>query len=438
MEKLWEFYENLNEIVYVSDLDNYELIYMNRRAREIYEVNAMEEIKGKKCYEVLQGCQKPCAMCNNKRLKAGCFVETTHYNPALGRMYGLKDTMIEGDGRRYRLELAFDMGNPEQKITIKEAEFDSEALINEGMRISLSVSDPGQSIEILLEYLGQSLSSERVYIFEEKSKGIYANTYEWCASGVVPQKEMLQNVPFEVVKLWYQRFRNRENIIIPDVESIREKDPAVYEYLVPQNIQSLIVNPLMNEGQIIGFFGVDNPPSELLTHISGTFQTISYFIASLLKRRKLVKHLEELSFYDQLTQLGNRHAMHSYILTMQDGQSIGILYCDVMGLKKVNDAEGHQAGDNLLIRASECLKREFKDYDLFRIGGDEFLVLCAGIAQKELLEKVEELKKDMKEKKALMAIGCVWRSDSREDMDQLLAEADDRMYEDKRGYYMKN
>lgn len=438
MERLYEFYENLNEVVYVSDVDSYELVYMNCRAREIYDVKSMEEIRGKKCYEVLQGCLKPCAMCSNKKLKAGRFLEYTHYNPALGRMYALKDTMIEKDGKRYRFELAVDMGSPEQKIIIKEEEFDSEALINEGMRISLSAPAPDQSIEILLEYLGQSLNSERVYIFEEKSKEIYTNSYEWCANGVVPQKEMLQNVPFEVVKLWHQRFRNRENVIIQDVESIREEDPAVYEYLVPQDIQSLIVNPLMDEGQIIGFFGVDNPPPELLAHISGTFQIISHFITSLLKRRNLVKHLEQLSFYDQLTQLGNRHAMHSYILRMNTEQSIGILYCDVMGLKKVNDIKGHQAGDDLLLRAGQCLKKEFSDYALFRIGGDEFLVLCEGISKAELVERMETLKKDMKEKKALMAIGCVWRPDGSEDMDKLLAEADDRMYEDKRAYYIKN
>lgn len=436
MEKLWEFYENLNEIVYVSDLDNYELIYMNRRAREIFEINTTEEIRGKKCYEVLQGCRKPCAMCNNQRLKKGYFLETSHYNPALGRMYSLKDTMIEGDGRRYRLEIAFDMGNPEQKIIIREDEFDSEALINEGMRAAMAAARPEQSIEILLEYLGQSLNSERVYIFEEKSKETYTNTYEWCANGVVPQKEMLQEVPFEVVKLWFQRFRNRESIIIKDVEDVRESDPAVYAYLIPQDIHSLIVNPIVDEGRIIGFFGVDNPPGELLGHISGTFQIISYFITSLLKRRNLVKHLEELSFYDQLTQLGNRHAMHSYILKMKAEQSIGILYCDLMGLKKVNDMEGHQAGDDLLICAAGCLQREFSDYDLFRIGGDEFLVLCAGISEEELLRKAENLKKDMKEKKALMAIGIVWRADGSENMDQLLAEADNRMYEDKRAYYM--
>lgn len=65
MTKIWEFFENLNESVYVSDIDSYELVYMNKKAMERYGFSSAEEYYGQKCYEVLQGCLSPCAMCNN-------------------------------------------------------------------------------------------------------------------------------------------------------------------------------------------------------------------------------------------------------------------------------------------------------------------------------------------------------------------------------------
>jgi diguanylate cyclase (GGDEF)-like protein len=99
---------------------------------------------------------------------------------------------------------------------------------------------------------------------------------------------------------------------------------------------------------------------------------------------------------------------------------------------------GHQAGDELLLRASRCLKNVFYKYSLFRIGGDEFLVLCSGIEKEKLEKKVEELKVHLHEDHAMMAVGSVWRPDSTENMDKLLMEADAHMYEDKRGYYEKN
>lgn len=435
MNKIWEFYENMNEIVYASDMDTYEIIYMNRKAREVYGFTSAEEMKGRKCHEILQGCLRPCAICNNKSLRSGCFEEWQYFNPILGKTYALKDTMVEEEGRRCRIELAIDMSVQEQQSkTIREFTY-NETMINEGLRIALAAPTPEKSIDILLEYLGQTLKSERVYIFEETKEGTFDNTYEWCANGVIPQKENLKDVPFDVVKLWIQRFRHKENVIIKDVESVKENDPPVYEYLKPQSIHALVVGPLIDDNKIIGFYGVDNPPGEYLNHISTMFQIMGHFIISLLRRRNLVKRLESLSFYDQMTGIGNRHAMNAYVDAMQAEQSIGILYGDVMGLKRVNDAEGHQAGDRLLLRVCECLKRQFGDYSLFRIGGDEFLALCAGITEEELLQREDALRKDMQENSAVMAVGSIWRSDSMENMDKLLAKADKKMYEDKRRYY---
>jgi diguanylate cyclase (GGDEF)-like protein len=196
------------------------------------------------------------------------------------------------------------------------------------------------------------------------------------------------------------------------------------------------VSPLIDKNRIIGFYGVDNPPAELLENISTLLKIMGYFIISLLRRRNLVRRLEHLSFYDQLTGCKNRHALDVYGAELCQESSIGVVYCDVIGLKVVNDTQGHHAGDELLIRASKCLNRVFGDYTVFRVGGDEFLILCDGITREELLEKEQKLKNDMKEHTAFMSIGCVWHPDSRDsNMDKLMAEADLLMYEDKRRYY---
>ncbi len=434
IRKIWEFYEELNEIVYVADMDSHELVYMNRLARELYGLQSMEEIKGKKCHEVISDSSNPCAACNNKRLETGYFLEEVCYRPVIGKKLLLKNTVLEADGRKYRFELAVNIG--EWSGLEKKYEL-NEAMINEGLRIALAAPTPEKSIEVLMEYIGQYFESERAYIFEELENGICRNTYEWCAGGVASQKEKLQNVPVEVVSLWYKRFLNGKSVIVSNVEKIREKDPDVYEYLKPQNIKSLVVSPLISEKEIIGFYGVDNPPEKFLSHITHMLQILGYFLVSVLRRRNLVRRLEELCFQDQLTGIGNRHAMADAASKADPEKSLGILYCDVMGLKRENDSMGHGAGDALLIRASECLQRAFGDYALFRVGGDEFLVLCEGISREELQEKVEAMKADMYRSNALMALGFVWRRDGKENMDTLIAEADRQMYADKMEWYTK-
>jgi diguanylate cyclase (GGDEF)-like protein len=436
IRKIWEFYEELNEIVYVADMDSHELVYMNRLARTVYGIQSLKEIKGKKCHEVVSDSLTPCALCNDKRLKQGSFVEEVCYRPVVGKRMLVKNTVLEADGRRYRFELAVNIG--ELGRLEKEYELNEVVMIIDGLRIALAAPTPEKSIEVLMEYIGQYFESERAYIFEEVENGICRNTYEWCAGGVAPQKENLQNVPVEVVSLWYKRFLNGKSVIVSNVESICEKDPDVYEYLKPQNIKSLVVSPLISENKIIGFYGVDNPPEKFLSHITYMLQIMGYFLVSVLRRRNLVKQLEELCFLDQLTGIGNRHAMNDAAAKVMPEKSIGILYCDVMGLKRENDSMGHNAGDALLVRASECLRRGFGEYALFRVGGDEFLVLCEGISQEEMQERVEAMKVDMHRANALMALGSVWRGDGRENMDDLIAEADKQMYADKIEWYAKN
>jgi diguanylate cyclase (GGDEF)-like protein len=183
---------------------------------------------------------------------------------------------------------------------------------------------------------------------------------------------------------------------------------------------------------------VDNPPREKMENISVLFQIMGHFITLLLRRCENFKQMEHMSFYDELTGFGNRHAMDAYLEMLSPEKSIGIVYCDVTGLKMVNDALGHKAGDALLIRACECIKETYAEFTQYRIGGDEILVICSGITEEELLEREQKLKENMERHSVALAVGYAWRRDGRINIDKLLTEADQRMYADKRAYYEKN
>ena len=437
MHAPWTFFENLNEVVYLSDMDTYEIVYANKRARDLYGL-AETAADAPKCYEAFQGCSRPCAICTNTKLKPGEFYEWKYYNPLVNKTFAMKDSMFVWNGRRLRLQISIDVtAQEEQARAIKDFTV-NETLINEALRLALSANSPDESLEILLEFLGQSLTCERIYIFEKNSRDSYDNTYEWCSSGTTPQKDNLQNVPSEVVKFWLEAFGDGRNIIIKNVEALREKDPPVYEYLTPQNIHSLVAAPLISNKQIIGFYGVDNPPAESMNHISIICQVLGHFILSILRRRNLVRRLENLSFYDQLTGAKNRHAMNEFIESVDSAASIGILYCDVMGLKKVNDSLGHLEGDALLLRAYECLLAHFPKKSIYRIGGDEFLILDSGFSEEDFHSRTLAMKQSMPHYQVHMALGLIWQPHCSGHILQLLKEADAKMYEDKRQYYSEH
>lgn len=433
MSKIWEFFDTMDELVYVSDIDTYNLVYMNKKALQTYGFHSLEEITEKKCYEVIRNCSAPCTRCNNHELRQGHFNEWWYYNPILKRQVMFKDTIINEEGKKYRMELAVDAGKQEQWNGMMNLE----AKINEGLSVALQQDTPSQTLEVLLEYLGKALNGERTYIFERNESGCDDNTYEWVANGITSEKDNLQNLPAKICANWYRNFRVGKHIVIKKLEDIRVSDPLQYENLKRQNIRSLIVVPLYNEGEIIGFYGIDNPPERSLDYASDMLQIMAHFIISSLKQRDLIRKLEEMSYHDQLTQIGNRHAMNEYIDNLQNEQSLGIVYCDITGLKQVNDQNGHASGDKLIVDACECLQKSFGEYGLFRIGGDELLAICAKIEESALWQGVEQLKKNLQDKSVHMAVGGIWEKDSYTGVDRLIAKAEKKMYKDKAAYYKK-
>ena len=441
LKNICTFFQNLNEYVYASDIETNELVYLNHKAMDAFGVKNTDEIRGRKCYEVLQGSSIPCGMCTNCQLSTGSFVEWRHYNPVLGRHLLLKDTLVEDaeTGRKYRVEIAIDVTSDfteerRQDAVVKMYQ-EMEMLANRSMKAAIAAETPDESIHIILEHLGKFLNGERTYIFERNESGGDDNTYEWCAPGVTPEKDNLQNVPPEVCANWYRHFEDGKAIVIGDLEETKESDPLQYENLKRQGIHSLVVVPLYDAGKVIAFYGVDNPPPMFLKYSHDMLQIEASFLISCLRRRTLRAKLLELSFQDALTQLGNRFALTAYVKRLDPSQSLAVLYCDITGLKQVNDTQGHEAGDALILNCCACLRQVFDGYGLFRLGGDELLVLCPNINRATADDLVAKLQKTTKEHSVNLAVGMVWLETSADDLYHSISEAEKRMYADKAAYY---
>ena len=256
MENVWELFEELDEMVYVSDPETHELVYMNRHLREALGYGSHEEYRGKPCHQILQGSPVPCSFCNTQQLRTGTFVSWTHKNPVLHKCFLVKDSLIQAQGKTYRMEIAID-ADPDSSGSPYYAR--SETILNQCMQHMFSSTNPEQSIQRMLTYIGTTFSCDRAYIFELSDNQTTSNTYEWCAENVTPQKDLLQNVSVSGIDWWMALFADHEATVIPDLENIRLQYPESYAVLKPQDIHSLAAGPIHADGKIIGFLGVDNP-----------------------------------------------------------------------------------------------------------------------------------------------------------------------------------
>ena len=319
-----------------------------------------------------------------------------------------------------------------------------ETLVNEGLHIAMSHVLADDSLDVILSYLGKILKADRVYIFEKNARGNDDNTYEWAREGVSEEKENLQDVPAEVCANWYQDFSEGKITIIKDLEDIKNQNQLLYEVLKVQNISSIVTVPLFEDGVPIGFYGVDNPPEDMLDYTVNLLQIMGYFVLALLRQRNLQKELLHMSYNDDLTKVGNRRFFADTIQKMTDEDAVGFVYCDVTGLKRLNDSEGHQAGDKLLLQVTSILKEVFSKEQIFRLGGDEFVVLFRSsdydLFQDKVLQimfqhKILQLRELSIQRQVNLAIGSSWVQNPGNKLIELLSEAEEKMYQDKAEFY---
>ena len=113
-------------------------------------------------------------------------------------------------------------------------------------------------INATLEKVGTLVDADRTYIFDvDHEAETLSNTYEWCSKDVEPQIDTLQNLPQETLPWWTQKLKNFDNIIIPKVPELPPEAEAEQELLQEQNIESLIVTPMISNDKLVGFVGFD-------------------------------------------------------------------------------------------------------------------------------------------------------------------------------------
>lgn len=437
MKFIWEFFEELDEMVYVSDIQTNSLVYMNAYLRNSLGYHSHATYVGKKCYEVLQGKQMPCSFCTNHKLEVGKFVSWEHKNPVLHKNFLVKDTLVVYDDKQYRVEIAIDM-NTEIASNTSYYYVRSETILNECLQQIFSTTDPDKSIENILYYMGKTFCCDRTYIFELEENNLISNTYEWCEKGVVPQKDMLQHERQDGIDWWIQLFQQNKVVVIENLEDIRTKYPVSYAILKPQDISTLAVGPIHMEEQILGFIGVDNPNEDMLELMAPLLNIIGYFVASLLKRRDLLRRLNNLSFHDPLTGAFNRNAMSEHHVNRLQMLSVGVIYCDITGLKHTNDTIGHDAGDQMIQHCYQLIREILCTDWIYRTGGDEFVSVHPNCSEADFQKSVQELRSRIQEDKYHIAVGYTWSNQQPLNLETLIAKADKVMYQDKRKYYTQN
>lgn len=153
-----------------------------------------------------------------------------------------------------------------------------------------------------------------------------------------------------------------------------------------------------------------------------------YFVFSILQVTKR----------DPLTGLLNRQAYYSDISS--DPEDIrALISIDMNGLKTINDNEGHAAGDLAISTIAGCFLTAVKrKHPVYRIGGDEFVVVCRKLSEDDVVGITKRIHEEVNATKYSCSIGYSYSADGKKSIDELLSESDANMYNEKQQYYKEN
>jgi diguanylate cyclase (GGDEF)-like protein len=202
------------------------------------------------------------------------------------------------------------------------------------------------------------------------------------------------------------------------------------------------------------FFQSDAPPAAQVTGVTGFFppadpdQVITELQRENAKLRRAVAELEsyrKLAYRDALTGLWNRRYFEERLSQEQSlarrktSRRYSLMMLDLNDLKRINDVEGHAAGDEAIKRAAAFLKSRLREHDvLCRVGGDEFAVILREMGPGECAQLVHRLRGEIAKANlrragsVSLSIGTASFPEDATTTRELYLRADEAMYQDKR------
>lgn len=298
--------------------------------------------------------------------------------------------------------------------------------VGDVLKVIMDYSDAAASRIVLIDH-----GEKRAVNFCERSKSM-----EWSHF----EEDFLS---YELVASWENIIGVSNELILKDERdftSIRDRNPLWAQSMMENGVHSLVLIPLRRKNKIIGYLYVINYDLSKEVQLKDLTELMSFFLGSEIHNSLLLRSLKTASLIDSLTGCCNRRAMKERMKYLGDhlpGLRYGIINIDLNGLKKVNDIDGHEAGDSLLIQAAELLGKVFYHDDIFRTGGDEFIVIATDIDEEAFDRKLVKIKEISMKNGISIAVGSYW-CDGSVHFRQAFRLADERMYFDKKSYYERN
>jgi two-component system, cell cycle response regulator len=319
---------------------------------------------------------------------------------------------------------------------LRRRRYDLEALAAMATQLE-DTSDSVSVAETVLASVGDTFGFERTLLFAAQDDGdltllAYTGEVTRGVRGPPPDDDSALQTAMST--------RKTQLVSYPDVD----RDPWL-SVLVP-GARNVVIVPLSAEGHAIGAVVAEHGMrrgSRIERRVVSMAERFASHGALALRNAWLLERVQELAATDALTGVANRYSFQQALegeleRAARATEDVSLAMLDIDRFKRLNDAHGHQVGDEVLRRVSAILSEHCRKYDMVaRYGGEEFAIILPATGRAETRAIIDRLRRQIeavtRDPKVTISGGVASFPTDAVTVDDLVAAADEALYESKRG-----
>lgn len=276
-------FDLVDEYVQITDNQTFEMLYMNAAAKRITGIN---DYVGKKCYQIMYRGTAPCDNCIVYEKDHKGFYIYSKANRYLNKQFLWKGRLIEWQGREARLTIGFDLAELDSRSYETEKMLQIEEHVVEAVSLLFKTEEMGEGIRDFLKYAANYYHADRAYIYIRSQKDrMWKNLYEWCDEQKDTSRMHLIDFSLDTLKEWMPVLTEGQSLVVGQKRSDPQVTAKMRGNLKLQEVDRILVVPMLRDGEVFGFVGVNN--AEFLMDDDNFMRKTAPFVSKVFLDHKM-------------------------------------------------------------------------------------------------------------------------------------------------------
>lgn len=425
------FISDQGDIAYLVEPDTFDLICGNKAFYDRLGLTA-QQCFGMKCYEAMQKRISPCPFCSKANWSTDKFYLWRNLNHALEQEFLIKNKLVVWGGKEVMLALAVDISNNKSIVdSLDNGEMESHSILS-GVQRMAEAKTLNEAMQSALETIGSFFRADAVRLWRRDETD---NTYRCAARWHRDENDTNKDDGQMEVSTWLGERTLEQSVTLESQEAMLCHSYDMYELMKRNAVrnQRWIKLDETDEGQ--GCIEIDN--------VSSNFQNVAFmesfsvFFVSELRKRRLIENALYANQYDDLTNLLSRKSFEETVASYDHDRAtcVGVVMANFDDLKGINSAQGFSTGNYMIGQLADMLREAFGEELVFRLNGDEFLVIAVDVGLTLLEEKIGRFEEMIRDRGDFtVSIGYSW-DNVEKDVSVLIEQATQTMKINKKRHY---